>query len=477
MGFYLLNGVNQMYRTKEMIFKNNSSDALLKIQYDLVWFVKNVIGFDIDKFHEEQLNLLWKNRYVCIVSPRGHLKTTLFSVCYPIWLLYTKKDIRIALVSAGLQQAKDTLEIIKKIITENELLSELIPTDRSDSWSKMELTTRNGNSLKIKPFTSRIRGTHVDYFICDDILRDEDITQVEAKRLFWNVISPCINTRKGQLIVVGTPMKADDLLAELRDKKGWAWKRYQAVEMDDNGNWISPLWGKRFTLDELKQIQDNMGELEFQREYLCNPLSGGDSIFKEELIRNQIHNEPEINAPRKNCMYYLGVDVALMKGKSADFTVLSVVETNEFGICNLVKLERFKGQSQHYILKRVKELHQVFNFRKIVIEDRGLSQSLVSDAKIDDEIKYVVEGFVTTKERKADIIMKLQSGFMKKILFILNHPVLIRELMAFGIHKDRRGVETWKGLGTHDDTVMSLAFAYDAATYGKRGKAYFKVIG
>jgi len=65
---------------------------------------------------------------------------------------------------------------------------------------------------------------------------------------------------------------------------------------------------------------------------------------------------------------------------------------------------------------------------------------------------------------------------MKKLLFIPNHPILIKELMAFGIKKDNYGKETWEGLGAHDDTVMSLAFAYDAAAYGSVGVASFAIL-
>jgi len=463
-----------------MIFNGqNENSALVRIQYDLPWFIENVIGYSLDTFHVEQLNLLWNNRFVCIISPRGHLKTTLFSVCYSIWLLYTKKDIRIALVSAGLQQAKDTLEIIKKLISENEVLRELIPTDRSDSWSKTELTTRNGNVLKIKPFTTRIRGTHVDYFICDDILRDEEITQEQAKELFWSVITPCVNTRKGQLIVVGTPMKTDDLLAELEEKKGWIHKRYSAVIMDDTGNWIEPLWKKRFDLTELEQIRNNMGLLKFDREYLCNPMAGGDSFFPEEMIKGQIHSNLEINTPKPKCLYYMGIDVALKKGSSADFSVFTIIEKDEFQICRLVKLERYKGKRASWQLTRIKELHKIFNFRKIQIEERGLSQSLVSDAKLDDDLKFVTVGFKTVRASKERVLGQLQSGFMTKTLFILNHPILIKELMAFQVRERRIGTEkkeTYEGVGAHDDTVISLALAYDIAYYGNVGVASFEAV-
>jgi len=390
-----------MRKMEEILGEQTIHSFQARTQLDLPFFIERCLGYEIDEFHKEQLGHLWGNRFIRIISPRGHLKTTLFSVCYIIWLMYTQKNVRICLVSAGLQQAKDTLEIIKTLITDNELLApELIPVNRQDSWSKMEITTRNGNVMKIKPFTSRIRGTHVDYFICDDILRDEEVTQEQAKRLFWNVISPCVNTRKGQLIVVGTPMKTDDLLAELGEKEGWTAHEYSAVIMDENGKWVKPLWKKRFTLEELEMIKNNMGLLEFQREYLCNPMAGGDSIFPEEMIKDQIHNMPELNKAREKCLYYLGVDVALMRGTSADFSVLSVIEKDEHNICRLVRLERYKGQTQKWQIQRIKELHENFNFRKIVIEDVGLSQSMVHDAKIDETLKFTVDGFTTNKKNK-----------------------------------------------------------------------------
>ena len=83
-----------------------------------------------------------------------------------------------------------------------------------------------------------------------------------------------------------------------------------------------------------------------------------------------------------------------------------------------------------------------------------------------------VSGFLTNKNNKEELISHLLSGFQCNNLFILNNPIIIKELSAFGLKKDvRTGKETYEALGGHDDTVISLGLAYEAATVLSGGKA------
>jgi hypothetical protein len=201
---------------KEIYNGMNETSFKERIKNDLPFFCERVLGLELSSFHREQLEML-DQRYVCIISPRGHLKTTLFSIAYPIWKLWKEENIEICLTSSTIDQSRKTLEKVHSAIEENEFLRELMPTDRKSSWNRFELTCKNRNKYFIKPFNSTIRGTHVNYCICDDILREGN-TQEQIKEIFWSIIFPIVQTKRGQLMVVGTPMTENDLLFELGRK-------------------------------------------------------------------------------------------------------------------------------------------------------------------------------------------------------------------------------------------------------------------
>ena len=450
---------------------------------DLQFFLKHVIGAKLSDFHYEELSLLYgedkPNRYVCVISPRGHLKTTLFSIYYVAWKLYRENKFLIAISSSTMDQGKRIMSTLRDAINDNELLEKLMPKSRDFLWNKTEISTVNRNHVAIKMFGTSVRGTQVDLYVFDDVLRDlENMTQEQAKDIFWGICFPCVQARKGQIVVVGTPQTTDDLLADITGEdddgkpmhKDWKWKRFSAASLDENGNLETVLWPENFTIDELRGIRSDQGPLRFDREYLCNPLSGGSSIFQDSLIKRQMISF-ESNIRNKTSSYFLGMDMAISRKDTADFTVFTVIEKDKEGIFWQRKMERFKSDNQAFMIERIKALHKTYNFRKILLEDVGLSQGLVVDASREQDLKFAVEGFKTGSVNKEELISHLLSGLQSGELNILNNPILLRELGAFGIKKTKTGKQTYEALGGHDDCVISLSLAFEAATTRMKGRA------
>lgn len=456
-----------------------SGDDLLSFRIcalnDFPFFMSRVLGLEVAPFHKAIADtFISESRQIRVVMARGHGKSFLCSA-YITWCLWREENFHILYVSDTTEQAKKTVMRVQDFISENELLREMVPEDREFVWNKTECKTRSGNYFYIRPFSDSARGAHVDLLIADDILRNQDLALEQAEELFWSVFSPMVQTRKGKVFVVGTPLAAEDLLAKISEKPNWTCLTYPAVMIDDNGNWLEPLWPNRFTIEELHDIETNMGHLAFTREYLVNPIGSGASLFPEDMIRSQIV-DTLINTPKPNCYYYLGVDVALSGSKTADFSVFTVLEKDQDEIHRVVRIERYKGWSVNKQLERIRELNRTFAFRKILIEDRGLSKGMVMDARVDLELKSVVDGFVTSHTNKEALISHLQAGFQSKTLFIPNNPILLKELGAFVVKSKRDGSVTYEALSGHDDCLMSLGFAYEAATNKPIGAASFALI-
>jgi len=263
-------------KPQEHDFDTNRSYWMAKLSarcnFDFPFFTEHVLGCKLSEFHKEPVPFIYNSKLILIIWARGHLKTTIWSECYSIWRMWKERGIEIAITSSALEQSQRVIENIEARIENNEFLKELIPKDKQATWNKSGLVTENGNRCFQKPFNSSTRGTHVDYYVCDDILREENLSQEQIKDFFWSIIFPCIQTRKGQMLVVGTPMTMKDLFAEIRDMPEWKIIRRPCVYVDNNGKWIKPVWHEKFNLDELKNLKEKMGSLRFEREYLClNP--------------------------------------------------------------------------------------------------------------------------------------------------------------------------------------------------------------
>lgn len=435
---------------------------------DFKFFVERVIGDEFPNFVNACISALAnpKTRELALVWPRGHSKTTTISINFALWYLFKENGFKIAITSSSMTQSQRILEEIQLKISNNAFLRTLEPGNKETTWNKTEMITTNGNYVFAKPFNDTARGEHVDLLICDDILRAEGITQGQIKDYFWGVFYPYTQTRKGRTIVVGTPFTTDDLFVELK-AKNWFVLKYQAVIMDDAGNWIGTLWPTRFTIEDLRKTMEMMGGLIFAREYLCNPLAGGSKIFPAELIKRQIKSF-ELNAPLDNESYYLGMDIALSAEKSADFTVFTIIGRDDKGMFWVRKLERYKGMPTENIIKRVTELNRVFGFRKIIVESKGIGKGLAMDMvniSMTPETAAITEEFETSKKNKEAMIGQLQGQLTAENLFLTNNEILISELMAFDkVVDERSGKESYEGVGTHDDTVISLGLAMYGAS-------------
>lgn len=446
------------------------------------------------EFQKKQVQVALNNRFVCIMNPIGHSKTTVFSVSYPIWRLWKERDFEACVVASSLDQSKKIMNIVQSSIETNPFLKQLIPESRDTSWNKLETTTSNGNYYYVKPFNSSVRGVHPNLLVCDDILRETDTPMREIKDLFWSVIFGRVQSRKGQLIVVGTPQTQDDLFADIRKKslEGSTWKfmKQTAVTMDERGNWLEPLWKERFTLDELKDIRDAMGPIRFSREYLCDPISSGASVYKKEDILACCDDTLGFSqvADISEGPVYIGCDFAMSTSASGDYSVFTVVQkinalfkrnkkTEEGveyseeinGAVVIKKIERYKGMNFDNQIDRIVTLAQMYSPEKIIVDASNFGTPFFQElqkrmipvegqmmpANVRNALLLNICKFIEKDRnghRKLVIPSKEDSGYSISMR-------LIDELFSMQESETRANTTTIKSVADHDDCVMSLALA------------------
>jgi phage terminase large subunit-like protein len=159
----------------------------------------------------------------------------------------------------------------------------------------------------------------------------------------------------------------------------------------------------------------------------------------------------ELDKPIETRQYVAGVDVA----QKVDFTVASVlvVESRE-----MVYMDRFNRVEYPVLEDRLHAIYQRFNMAAMTIEDNSIGQGVIDHLR---QRGMNIIPFHTSNTTKQAIIQGLAAAFEHGEIKILNDPILIGELQAFEGKRLAGGSFSYSAPeGLHDDTVMSLAIAW-----------------
>ncbi|HHT9141034.1 MAG TPA: phage terminase large subunit [Candidatus Tripitaka californicus] len=228
-----------------------------------------------------------------IAAPRGHGKSVLTSLVFPLWAICTRRKRFIVLLSSSSAIAEGFLASITRELEENALLrrdfGELVGREK---WTDRDILTSTGIRVSARGVDSSLRGmrsfeSRPDLIICDD-LEDEEVVlnpQNREKLKNWffgsvlNLLGPT-----GDVFVIGTILHHDSLLSLLI--KAWRGRRYQALSPEGEALWPGYYDGERLLLIKNGDGQkEGIGTLAFECEYQNNPISPEEQLFRPEWIR------------------------------------------------------------------------------------------------------------------------------------------------------------------------------------------------
>jgi hypothetical protein len=444
---------------------------------DFGFFCEAILKVKPGKMHCEWIERVQNSpKHLCIKAARGHLKTTFMSVYFPLWWMYRhpkatslEDEQFVVIESATLDQATEIMRRIKLVLESNPILKhELYPENVwSTKWSETEILCKNGHRVKCIPFGDAVRGRHPNVAICDDVLTSETTNPEYVKEVFYSSVFPIGQGKGVKHVVIGTPQTFNDLLADLEQNKKETFEtlKYPAIIMDTQGNWLRPQLPEYFTLEKLREIYNTQPAHVWAREYMVTPASSESSLFPGEIIDMCIALEypPLTEEEAQRVEHFLGGDVALSASAGADFTVYIHIARVKGRPLELRAVHRFSGMPSDKQVEFVKQWHQQFHGSKILVELCPVSIEIVNKLKNDDMTRAIAEEFVTNKMNKSELLGGLELLMRNRGLKLFRHEILLQELAAFGIKKDRSGNMTFQGLGEHDDCVLSLALACKAA--------------
>ncbi len=413
-------------------------------QSSLKYFCIQFLGFHWPDFYSEWYDLLENNDRLHIQCARGHGKSNLVSLGYPLWKVIRGKWSGI-LVSYSEDQAKRLISDIRSTVMTNPLLEPIRPTTAED-WSSDRVSFPNAAKLKAIGFGTSARGHHPDDIIVDDPLKDSGgMTPEDQDRAYFAVIEGMAMPHT-KIAVVGTPVGHDDLLTKLEDpSRGYTFRKYPAI--NQKGELLFPqIWTKE-ALDKKKIRQ---GSIHFAREYLLERTDPETQPFKnqyetryEEIPQNFAHivtvcdpayseNDGDetaivtVGLTHGNHAYVL--EAKGIRREDPGKIVDELVKTIETWKPTAVGIEKRKGDALSYSFSERRARQQLWNFKFIELSHGGITKANRINA---------VGGLVPRWEARTIHVHR-------------NQTHLLRELYEYRLDDSHR----------HDDLVDALAYCF-----------------
>jgi len=283
-----------------------------------------------------------------------------------------------------------------------------------------------------------LRGEGLDFVVMDECA----FMQKEA---WTEAIRPALSDRQGKALFISTPKG-----------RNWFWEVYQRGVNGEEGwqAWTFPTANNPFIAkSEIEAAKRDLPEMIFRQEYLAEFIDDSGGVFRR--VKEAAILEPREYEQGKQ--YVAGVDVAA----SVDFTVVSVLDAESK---EMVFMDRFNRVDYPVLINRLVSVYHRYHLTSMVVESNSIGRPVI-DELVSRGLNIVP--FNTTSATKQGIIQNLQAAFENGHILVLDEPVLIGELLSFESKRNASGGFSYSAPdGMHDDTVMSLAIAWDGATSG-----------
>ena len=267
-----------------------------------------------------------------IIAPRGFGKTSSVNLAYPAKKILFQEKKFIVPISCTATQAVMQGENLKRELLSNRMISGLFGPMKSDNFSKEMWITTTGTAVMPRGAGQQVRGilygnNRPDLIIVDDLEDAESVRSDEqrAKTKAWffeDVLNSIDRGRKDwKIIVIGTLLHEDSLLANLMDDPGWFHAHLSICDDNFHSNW--PDFMSDADLMALIDSYRRMGLLDsFYREYMGVPIAKESAKFKESMFKQYEETDKEFLADRRKLENLVILDPAKTTTSTADDTAI-----------------------------------------------------------------------------------------------------------------------------------------------------------
>lgn len=265
------------------------------------------------------------DQFVSFETFRGCGKTTITTLANVLYLICEQKIFFGVIISNTTTQAELMMNNIKHELEANELLLEDYGDLATEYWGTRSIVTKTHIKFMSRSKGQKVRGLKYRQYrpqivLIDDPQSTEDVRTKERRdrdyNWFFSEVVPCIE-QGGRIFFIGNLLHADSLLSRLKAKG--IFKHYSIAITDDKTEDGRPMWLAKFpdkaAIIKEKELNDpRMWAREFMLKIVPDEgqvVAEKDLVFYKEI-------------PKEAVFYYalVGVDLAISKKETADFTVL-----------------------------------------------------------------------------------------------------------------------------------------------------------
>ena len=490
---------------------------------DVFFFAKIILGdekqpmhyhvrTESPPFHREVIdNLINLNEgeKLAVVAPRGHAKSTLISLIFPLHRILFSEERFILLISESEMQSKYLLQTLGDEIEYNEKLHYFFGNRMGDVWGKEEkevITEFNPDGtpsatckIMVRGTGQKVRGLKYGAYrptltIIDDGEGDGNAATPMQRDKFrrWIDTSVVPGSDDGKIVFIGTIVDEEAYLNTVAGSKaynkdgekiikGWKGLFYQSIlqntkkheflasgkEIYDKDKNPKVLWESRRPYSWLLERREEArakGDIGyFFQEYQNVPMDDSFRVFKKDDIQyyngyytrdgdiDYVVIKDGDDSIKKPVNIFMGVDPASSENIKANYTVIMTVAVDaEF---NIYVIDYFRGQvSPMDGAQKIFELCEMYNPKYVNIEETGhvmLADYMEKTSKKTG--KYLHINRKKAIQKKFYRIKSMQPMFASKSVFLKDeHYDLQQELLGFKEHAT-----------TTKDTLDALRWATD----------------
>jgi predicted phage terminase large subunit-like protein len=432
---------------------------------DLLYFSKELMGSsDIEEgVHGELIKrLMGDSRKKLILLPRGSFKSSISTICWPIWRFLRNPDIRILVDSEVLENSQRFLNQMHTHLIKpsfQEMFGNLLDSKERITAREFTINTRVSKQLKEPTVYATGIGTvnvgmHYDLIIADDLHSEKNVgtkDQIDKViahyRLLLSLLEP-----NGQLVIIGTRWHFADLYDYILEEEAEGWDIYIEKAIRKDGSLFFPNRLTKEFLDEMRRAQS---AYLFSCQYQNEPVSEETQAFRKEYFKywgNEAEPYPSQDNSRILLNLYLIIDRAFSTKEAADYTGICVAGVSSSNNIYVLEAERKKCGLQA-LTDRVDQLMDKYGssrFRKVCIETINFEETsqFFQERMRKSNKFYILERLVPQGKmsKEGRIREGLQARYANGSVFHRKRMIdLEDELMRFPN-------------GTHDDLIDALAW-------------------
>ena len=366
-------------------------------------FCLDVLGIDFVWFHRQWFDYYKNNKNIFIISSRRHAKST-FTQALAVWEAMRSRKRILVVMNSGLQTAEWMRYCLSMLQDATENLSsglkvryEMLADEDKGADITQESIGRimlsNGSVIYGRSIGGKIRGLNADIIICDDLLdKKMNMSFEEAEHIFRAVI---LGVREDftKTIYVGTILKEADILDKLYTGEigGFIGDKYPAI-LDWEEELV--LWPSLRHWDYLMDQKQLVGDLDFQVEYMLNPLADKLSLVPRHMSDKCKNHDLILGRKRdpKAEAVVIGVDLQISPSDDADYTVLFALElmpeteTQEsmWRILDMRRMRAGDGEDEDVQKEALNEMARFYDSEMVKIESVGFQKYFGNDVRKSD---------------------------------------------------------------------------------------------